>query len=369
MLQVTMRKRQGIISYTRDHFHYIITSKAINDGDVLSDLRKEQLSDWFANQQGLSHVELDVISADASFRRYFRYAGAGACVVLVDAPPTSEKNREFVAFAIAYAQAGIDVPQVLASDFEQGFLLLSDLGDQTLLPLLNANDLSWYPLAVQQLGLVAAVKRPVQHQHDYNADFFRLELSLFSDWFVTQYLDITLTLSEQQSINDCFALLIEQAISQPQVTVHRDFHSRNLMVINQQSLAIIDFQDTVSGPLTYDVASLLKDCYFKLSADLRQQLLVQSHQMFVQLGYCDDDFLQYQQWFDFMGLQRHLKVCGIFSRLYLRDGKAAYLNDLPLVIDYIIEVCKDYQQLAPLAQLFERHIIPKLKSKERQCAL
>ena len=369
MYQVTMRKRQSIISYTRDLFHYIIISRTINDGDILSDLRKEQLSDWFANQQGLSHVDLDVISADASFRRYFRYDGAGASVVLVDAPPTSEKNREFVAFAIAYAQAGIHVPEVLASDFERGFFLLSDLGDQTLLPLLNANDLSWYPLAVQQLGLVAAVKIPVRHQHDYNADFFRLELSLFSDWFVTQYLDIALTLSEQQSVNDCFTLLVDQAILQPQVTVHRDFHSRNLMVINQQSLAIIDFQDTVRGPLTYDIASLLKDCYFKLSAGLRQQLLAQSHQMFVKLGYCDDDFLQYQQWFDLMGLQRHLKVCGIFSRLYLRDGKAAYLNDLPLVIDYIVEVCQNYPQLEPLAQLFERHIIPKLKLKERQCAL
>lgn len=331
----------------------------------MADLRAAQLATWHQTQQGLSSVNLDVLSADASFRRYFRDKTGDSSYVLVDAPPASEKNSEFIALAAAYAKAGIDVPRVIASDTAQGFLCLTDLGDQLLLPLLQQGQLGWYCLAIRQLGLIARVEIPLQHKNYYDSDFFNLELSLFSDWFVGQLLNITLSERQKVAIADCFSQLVTSAVSQPQITVHRDFHSRNIMVRDNKSLAVIDFQDSVTGPLTYDAASLLKDCYFKLSSDRQAQLLQQCHQMYLDNASCQCDFKQFKRWFDLMALQRHLKVCGIFSRLYLRDGKDGYLNDLPLVICYIVEVCQIYPEFSPLSQLFNEQIMPALAARNR----
>lgn len=333
-------------------------------GGILTDLRTVQLTRWFERQFGFSAVKLEVISADASFRRYFRFKAADTSYVLVDAPPDTEKNHQFIALAVAYAQVGLDVPRVLDSDTNLGFMCLTDLGDQTLLPLLGGQSQQWYPRAIKQLSMLANVVIPPSIISYYDREFFELELELFNDWFMTQYLNLNLDPILKLQLQSCFELLITSAISQPQVSVHRDFHSRNLMVRDSQSLAIIDFQDTVTGPLTYDIASLLKDCYFKLSISERDDLLQLSYQMYVEQGLCRGDFLQFKCWFDLMALQRHLKVCGIFSRLYLRDGKSAYLNDLPLVVDYIIEICRDYSQLAPLLTLFIDHVVPSLSAKE-----
>jgi aminoglycoside/choline kinase family phosphotransferase len=330
-------------------------------GGILIDQRVMQLTNWHQEQQGLASVKLEIVSADASFRRYFRHTNQGASYVLVDAPPATEKNAEFVALASAYAAAGIDVPRVIASDLERGFLCLTDLGDQLLLPLLKLGQLDWYALTIKQLGLIAQVKLPPQHHQYYDGEFFKRELDLFRDWFVSDLLKITL--DNSQAIDRCFSLLIDSALVQPQVTVHRDFHSRNIMVRDLQSLAIIDFQDTVTGPLTYDAASLLTDCYFELSDQYRQELLQQTHQMYREMACCEVDFEQFKRWFDFMALQRHLKVCGIFSRLYLRDHKPNYLNDLPLVISYIVGVCRQYWELEPLLNLFEQQIIPQLTAR------
>jgi len=332
-------------------------------GAILIDRRAQQLTDWHQQQQGLVGVELQVLSADASFRRYFRHVVQGCCYVLVDAPPTTEKNREFVALALAYADAGIDVPRVIAYDLEQGFLCLTDLGDQLLLPLLQQGQLAWYQLAIKQLGLIASVKLAEQERLYYDADFFTLELALFSDWFVRDLLGISLNASDSAALTDCFELLISSATAQPLVTVHRDFHSRNIMVRDQQSLAIIDFQDSVTGPLTYDVASLLTDCYFELSTKQRLSLLQQAHQMYLDMALTTADFEQFKRWFDWMALQRHLKVCGIFSRLCLRDNKPAYLADLPLVISYIVRTCEQYPELDALAQLFKLQILPQLVTR------
>jgi len=331
-------------------------------GGILIDQRAQQLTQWYQQQQNLADVELAVLSADASFRRYFRHFHQQCSYVLVDAPPITEKNSEFIKLALAYAEAGIDVPRVIAYDLKQGFLCLTDLGDQLLLPLLNQGQLAWYPLAIKQLGLIAHVTLPEPSQH-YDRDFFSLELSLFSDWFVRDLLAINLNSVESQAVADCFSVLIENAVSQPQVTVHRDFHSRNIMVRDQQSLAVIDFQDSVTGPLTYDAASLLTDCYFELSTELRLELLQQTHLMYREMGLTEVEFNQFKRWFDLMALERHLKVCGIFSRLCLRDNKPNYLADLPLVLRYIVHTCELYPELAALSQLFKQHILPQMATR------
>jgi len=324
------------------------------------------LSLWFSQQLNVPPVLLTTVSADASFRRYFRYQDNDSCYILVDAPPATEKNQEFIAYAIKYAEAGLDVPRVIWSDIEQGFLCLTDLGNQTLLPLLAGNSARWYSEAVKLLPLISKVGS-VSEQSAYDAAFFQQELSLFSQWFCDDLLKIELTKSEENAINSCFELLIKNAIEQPQVSVHRDFHSRNIMVRDNMSLSVIDFQDTVTGPLTYDAASLLKDCYFKLSNDEREVLIRQSYDQFVLSQQLSCSYEQYKKWFDLMGLQRHLKVCGIFSRLHFRDDKSHYLGDIPLVVEYIMEVCEIHSELMPLKKLFLEKIVPVLPQRISEC--
>lgn len=324
------------------------------------------MSGWFSQQLNLLSVQLTTVSADASFRRYFRYQNGDTSYILVDAPPETEKNREFIAYAIEYANAGLDVPRVIWSDIEQGFLCLTDLGNQTLLPLLQDDRDKWYLKAIQLLPLVSQVA-PVKEQTYYNEAFFKQELMLFTQWFCDDLLQITMNQSQKKSLDLCFKLLIENAVSQPQVSVHRDFHSRNIMVRDNTSLSIIDFQDTVTGPLTYDAVSLLKDCYFRLSIAERDSLLRKSYEQFILIDAFDFTYSDYKKWFDLMGLQRHLKVCGIFSRLHFRDNKSHYLHDLPLVIEYIVETINDYDELQPLTSLFENVILPILPDRINQC--
>lgn len=330
------------------------------------DIRQQALSQWFAKQLNLATIELITVSADASFRRYFRYEQDTSSYILVDAPPSTEKNQEFIDFALSYAEQGIDVPRVIYSDIEQGFLCLTDLGDQTLLPLLLDGELSWYKLAIKQLDLIAKVS-PRQPQAYYDSTFFSLELALFEQWFCQKLLQQPEQVCQQHHIDSCFSQLVNNAISQPHVSVHRDFHSRNIMVRDKQSLAVIDFQDTVTGPLTYDLASLLKDCYFKLPLSVHDELLNQAFEQLTQSQGLDCSFSQFKTWYDLMALQRHLKVCGIFSRLSIRDAKHDYLKDLPLVIEYIIETCRQYPQMKPLLDLFEQSLLPALAQRNILC--
>lgn len=322
---------------------------------------------WFSSQLGIRPKKLKVVSADASFRRYFRVQDEYVSYVLVDAPPATEKNIEFVAYAEQYAAAGLDVPCVLFSDFSQGFMCLTDLGNQTLLPLIE-KDLAqqWYSKAVRLLPLVAKVE-PIANQGCYNRDFFQLELNLFNDWFCRDLMQAQFSPLQKKTIDECFSLLIDNALAQPQVSVHRDFHARNIMVRDNNSLSIIDFQDTVTGPLTYDAVSLLKDCYFKLDEKQRDDLIIQSFEQFQHSHNITCDYQQYKQWLDLMGLQRHLKVCGIFSRLHLRDNKSHYLGDLPLVVEYISDVCGQYKVLVPFKLLFDECIVPVLTTRINEC--
>ncbi len=333
--------------------------------------REYGLRQWVSQQlDSQSDVNIALLSGDASFRRYFRVHHGVECFIAVDAPPETEKNAEFVAISAWFSERGIAAPQVIASDLQAGYLLLSDLGDQLLLPLLNeTSKFGYYDAAIDllikmQSGDTASLSLPA-----YSAAFLHQEMALFPQWFVEGALDYSLQEEEKALLENVFSLLIDSAMAQPQLFVHRDYHSRNIMMIGSPvgstaiippgSLATIDFQDAVMGPLTYDLVSLLRDCYVQWPDNfVRERALQyaeQAKQKQLLASVKDDVFLQ---WFDWMGLQRHIKVLGIFARLSLRDNKHGYLDDLPLVIRYTLSVASLYPELAVFYDWFESRLMP-----------
>lgn len=294
---------------------------------------------------------LSPVAGDASARRYFRFASGGHSYVAVDAPPASQKNAEFLQVAKLLAAAGVTVPAPLGADLARGFLLLEDLGDRMLLPALDASSVrGHYQRAFELLEKMAAIQTIGSGLGYYDRALLGEELSRFSEWFVQKLLRHDLTAAETVLVNALSARLIDCALQQPCVVVHRDFHSRNLMLVQQEELAVIDFQDAVIGPITYDLVSLLRDCYIQWPVSSVQAWALAYRDRLRARGLLDEgDAEQFMRWFDWMGLQRHLKVLGTFARLYLRDGKAGYLADLPLVIHYVVEILDKY---APEEQAF-----------------
>lgn len=292
---------------------------------------------------------LSVIAGDASPRRYFRLALPSGNYVVVDAPPATEKNEAFVGVARLLASAGVKVPAVLAVDFERGYLLLEDLGDQLLLPLLDGDSVdALYAQAFAALAKMAAANTTGSGLGDYDVALLSEELGRFQAWFVRELLGYAPGEDELAQLDRLSARLVESALQQPRVLVHRDFHSRNLMLADGGELAVIDFQDAVVGPITYDLVSLLRDCYIHWPASQVRGWALAYHELLSARGLVADlDQQQFLRWFDWMGLQRHLKVLGTFARLYLRDGKAAYLDDLPLVIHYVVEISAKYAHEEP----------------------
>ncbi len=321
--------------------------------------RLNALHAWVNETHPAPVAALTPASADASFRRYFRLTRGSDTLIVMDAPPDKEDCHPFVAVARLFAEAGVHVPQVLRADFEQGFLLLTDLGRTTYLEALSAVDAD--PAVVQQLyrdALSALVtlqraSRPGVLP-EYDEALLRREVGLFPKWYVARHLGATLSPSEQQGYTACVDALIANNLAQPRVFVHRDYHSRNLMVCPPNP-GILDFQDAVYGPITYDAVSLLKDAYVHWEeAQVLDWLVRYWEQARAAHLPVDADFGNFFRDFEWMGVQRHLKVLGIFARLYHRDGKTGYLQDLPLVLRYLTEVCGRYRELRPLVQLLER---------------
>ena len=321
--------------------------------------RLNALHAWVNETHPAPIAALTPASADASFRRYFRLTRGSDTLIVMDAPPDKEDCHPFVAVARLFAEAGVHVPRVLRADFEQGFLLLTDLGRTTYLEALTAADAD--PAVVQHLyrdALSALVtlqraSRPGVLP-EYDEALLRREVGLFPEWYVARHLGATLSTSEQQSYTACVDALIANNLAQPRVFVHRDYHSRNLMVCPPNP-GILDFQDAVYGPITYDAVSLLKDAYVHWEeAQVLDWLVRYWEQARAAHLPVDADFGNFYRDFEWMGVQRHLKVLGIFARLYHRDGKAGYLQDLPLVLRYLTEACGRYRELRPLAQLLER---------------
>jgi len=309
-------------------------------------------------------------SSDASFRRYFRIHvendGNQKSYIIMDAPVEHEDCTPFIKVADELLQMGLNVPKVIEQDLQQGFLLLSDLGSTTYLSQLVDADEN---LADQLYGdaIRALVRLQARGESNakslpaYDQKLLYTEMSLFPDWLLQTHLDIGLTTVEQNDWQAVQKVLSDSALKQPQTYVHRDYHSRNLMVVDVGNPGILDFQDAVCGALTYDAVSMLRDCYISWP---EEQVLEWQRQYFLQL--CEHNLLSKHEWqafltaMDLMGIQRHLKASGIFARLFHRDGKDGYLNDIPLTLNYILQVGAKYPQMTPLVKLLENRVLTKI---------
>lgn len=316
------------------------------------DSRLEQLKVWL-NDNKVAYQDIAPASADASFRRYFRITNADKTFIVMDAPPEKEDCAPFIKIAKLLLSYGLNVPVVLLQDLEQGFLLLGDLGNTVFLSKLNNNTVDeMYGSALQSLLHMQKNEKP--NLPAYDEALLRNELNLFPDWYLDKQLKVTLSEKQKEVLEQTFDSLIKNALEQPQVCVHRDYHSRNLMVNDKNPAlpGIIDFQDAVIGAVTYDLVSLLKDCYIDWPREKIEEWVKYYHSEAESLGIIDKvSFDEFLRWFDLMGLQRHLKVAGIFSRLKHRDGKTGYLKDIPRTMDYIVDVVKRYPEFKPLQSL------------------
>lgn len=308
--------------------------------------------------------QLSAISGDASFRRYFRVHYQGKNYVLMDSPPTLEDGQRFVAVQQAFLGAGLRVPLILQQDLAAGLLLLEDLGDQLLLDLLSSDTADhWYQQALGELVKIRTISSTSQGPLPlFDRAFLLREMQLFVDWFVKVHLSLELSNDELAMLAQLFDFLSEAALEQPQAGMHRDYHARNLMVLADQQLAVIDFQDMVIGPVSYDAVSLLKDCYKRWPDEFVVQQRDEFFRQLQQSAILDASWTRerFAKSFDLMGLQRHIKVCGIFSRLYHRDSKAGYLADLPRVLDYVIDAASQYAECHAFSELLQQKIQPRL---------
>ncbi len=335
-------------------------SQLMNDQQKQS--RKNQLARWVQSvisgaEAGSVATPLQRVGNDAGFRNYYRVQSPEGTLVAVDAPVETEDTHSFVRIARQWREGGVKVPEVRAVDYEQGFMLQEDFGDSVLLAQLNEqNAAALYQQAFS--ALTAIQSQTPKRLPDYDEKLIRFELSIFPDWFLDKLLGLDDDIPDWQPL---FSLLVESMLQQPVVTVHRDYHSRNLMVINPNELGVIDFQGALCGPLMYDAVSLLKDCYVRWPDELVNRWLksfADQHQPLSQY-----DFKQIRYWFDVAGLQRHLKCLGIFARLWLRDGKPGYLDDIPRTFGYVLEVCRLYPQFHVYGQWLEDKVLPLLEER------
>jgi aminoglycoside/choline kinase family phosphotransferase len=324
----------------------------------VSDPRLIQLKEWLdtLSSPSIQSQSVRPASSDASFRRYFRVDGdAGATFIAMDAPPPQEDVRPFIHVAEVLGQSGVSVPHILAQDSERGFLLLSDLGSTTYLHQLNLETAhQLYLDAIDALIAIQTRSRP-NVLPEYDRAVLLRELMLFPEWYIGKHLNIALTDAQSAALHKVFDVLLANNLAQAQVYVHRDYHSRNLMVLDQGNPGILDFQDAVYGPITYDLVSLLRDAYIQWDEEMVLDWVIRYWERAKRAGLpVNPDIDAFYQDFEFMGLQRHLKVLGIFARLYHRDGKDAYLKDLPLVMEYTRKAANRYIALKPLVRLLDQ---------------
>ena len=347
--------------------------------------RLQQLTEWLNSRFPGALFDLAPASADASFRRYFRatfsdsgcdtllakpadcirkeYADGclaaslppsrGGTLIVMDAPPQHEDCRSFLHVAKLFEDAGTHVPHVYAQDLAQGFLLLSDLGNTTYLQVLSAgNARELYGAATDALIAIQLASRE-NELPSYDAALLMRELRLFPDWYIAKHLQVTPDEKQTATLETMFQQIIQNNLAQPRVYVHRDYHSRNLM-LSSPNPGILDFQDAVYGPITYDLASLFKDAYIRWEEEQVMDWLIRYWEKARKVGLpVHENFGGFYRDYEWMGVQRHLKILGIFARLYHRDGKDGYLKDLPLVMDYLRRACERYIDLKPLLHLLD----------------
>jgi len=321
---------------------------------IHADTRREALQRWLAAQLRAARFSLEPASEDASFRRYWRARlEDGRTFVVMDAPPDKEDCRPFARVAGLLRAAGVHAPEVFAQDHGLGFLLLADLGTTTYLAALNEDNAArLFADATEALVRWQLATRQGELP-SYDEPLLRREMNLFPEWYIAQHLKIDLSLDQKRSLENIFALLVKSALAQPVVYVHRDYMPRNLMVC-EPNPGVLDFQDAVLGPITYDMVSLLRDAFISWGEERVLDWSVRYWEKAKRAALpVVADFPEFWRAFEWMGLQRHLKVLGIFARIRYRDGKPKYLEDAPRFIGYARAVATRYRELAPLARLLD----------------
>lgn len=324
--------------------------------------RQAALQRWLREDCQLSGFDLAPASGDASFRRYFRISlNDGRSLIAMDAPPEKEDCAPFVEVTGRLAGSGVHVPQIQAQDLEKGFLLLEDLGEQLYLDVLDEQCVeTLYRDAIDAL-LRFQGQGNSEGLPPYDAALLQREMALFPEWLLQRHLGLSLSSVEQAVLLQTFSLLVENALQQPRVLVHRDYHSRNLLVSESGNPGIIDYQDAVYGPITYDLVSLLRDCYIRWPLANVDRWVQDFTEQAVAGGLVDQaQSHKLPAWFDLMGVQRHLKAAGIFARLYHRDEKPGYLGDIPRTLGYVVEVAERRPEIGPLAGFIQERVLPRL---------
>ena len=346
--------------------------KTHNSHMLETDARLALIHDWLSRELHLPVLRLEPASSDASFRRYLRASTGTATYVVMDAPPDKEDVRPYLKVSAMLEALGAHVPHVHQADAARGLLLLEDLGTTLYLQRLEsgADSERLYADALDALAAIQVRGRAACAQlAPYGRAELAREMALMPEWFLTRHLSLTLAPAETQLLAATCEFLIGEALAQPVVFVHRDYHARNLMVVDERNPGIIDFQDALRGPVGYDLVSLLKDCYIAWPRErvvgwlrgFRARLRAQGGDA----GSSDEEFLR---WFDLIGVQRHIKVLGIFCRLWYRDGKPGYLPDLPRTLDYVRDTCARYAELAALGRFIEQRVVPQLPQANARVA-
>ncbi|MFK7793822.1 MAG: aminoglycoside phosphotransferase family protein [Gammaproteobacteria bacterium] len=313
----------------------------------MTDKRAQQLQTWVTSLFDVVENSFSTVSGDASFRRYFRFIAKNemgldqVSLIAVDAPPELEDSQRFIDIALLLIDNKLPAPKIYVSS-NDGFYVQQDFGDQLLHSSLNEQTADhFYSFAMNYIVDLQQVNS--SSLPNYNSQLLQTEMGLFTDWFLNKHLSCTLSKENKNLLTSTYQSLEANALDQPQTFVHRDYHSRNLMVLDESHLGIIDFQDAVVGPITYDLASLLRDCYI----DWPQQKVDLWIKQFMDKLPEQYEYAQFVRWFDLMGMQRHLKAIGIFSRLKYRDNKPAYMNDIPRTMNYLLTVSNKYDELKP----------------------
>lgn len=323
-----------------------------------TDERADARLAWIRRTLDDARLTLVPASSDASFRSYWRTSSAGQSWIVMDSPPAQDDPAPWLEIGARLSAAGLHVPQVRASDLQQGFLLIEDLGSQLYLPALT--DATVDALYGDAMDALLRMQRDVDASGlpSYDYAFLQRELEIMPEWFLGLHLGLAPDAGERAILEAAFTTLVNSALEQPRCFVHRDYHSRNLLVVGDNNPGIIDFQGALHGPITYDLASLLRDCYIVWERE-RVEAWAEHYRRRLQAAQLIDatvDSARFLRWFDLIGLQRHIKVLGIFCRLHYRDGKHGYLDDLPRVYEYVTTVAMRYPELGAFVNLLERRV-------------
>ena len=311
----------------------------------------QAIREWI-NDLGYSNYKLEVVSADASLRKYYRLIlENGDTFVIMDSSLQKDSVYPFIDISVRLLKADVDIPRVYNQDLNSGYLILEDLGDTLLSDILN--DMSYKLLYTKSIYEILKMQNANTTGLDsYDEEFIMFEMSLMQEWYIEKHLGVKLNSKGEELLNSVLQLIKDEVLSQPQgYFVHRDFHSRNIMFKGKGKVAVIDYQDARVGAITYDLASLLKDVYIRFDRDKIIELVLEFKELKGGLEDISDE--QFIRWFDFMGLQRHIKILGIFSRLKIRDNKPSYMEDIPMTLSYIRETISLYSELKPLGMILD----------------